>query len=84
MQQNTFLNAEYQIAITYDYRSLMLISILKRSTIQITLIMKEKKNKRCPICGCTEHRLIGCATHWRNHVKNDEARCKIRKDEESI
>jgi len=40
---------------------------------------KEKKTKQCPICGCTEHRLVGCATHWRNHVKNDEGKCELRK-----
>jgi hypothetical protein len=45
-------------------------------------MMKKKKNKQCPICGCTEHRLIGCATHWRNHFKNEEGRCEIGKSEE--
>ena len=38
-----------------------------------------KEKKRCPICGCTEHRWVGCATHWRNHVKNDEGKCELRK-----
>lgn len=43
---------------------------------------KQKKTKQCPICGCTEHRLVGCATHWRNHVKNDEGKCELRKNGE--
>jgi len=38
-----------------------------------------KEKIRCPICGCTEHRWVGCATHWRNHVKNDEGKCELRK-----
>jgi len=20
--------------------------------------------KKCPICGCTQHRLFGCGSHW--------------------
>jgi hypothetical protein len=39
----------------------------------------QKKTKLCPICGCTEHRLVGCVTHWHNHVKNDEGKCELRK-----
>ena len=39
---------------------------------------KNAKLKICPICGCTEHRLIGCITHWSNHKKNIEGRCEMR------
>jgi hypothetical protein len=39
----------------------------------------EKKTKQCPICGCTEHWLLGCAKHWRNHVKDDGGKCESRK-----
>ncbi|HZD81464.1 MAG TPA: hypothetical protein VE076_01195 [Nitrososphaeraceae archaeon] len=39
---------------------------------------RNEKFKRCPICGCTEHRLIGCALHWRDHKRNNEGRCEIK------
>ena len=39
----------------------------------------ESKTNRCPICGCTEHWLLGCAIHWRNHVKDDEGKRELRK-----
>jgi hypothetical protein len=38
----------------------------------------DDKFKRCPICGCTEHKLIGCALHWRIHKKNNAGRCEIK------
>jgi len=39
--------------------------------------MKAKDGaKRCPICGCTEHRLVGCGVHWARHRKNSEGRCE--------
>ncbi|HSE99962.1 MAG TPA: hypothetical protein VLA48_03615 [Nitrososphaeraceae archaeon] len=31
---------------------------------------------RCFICGCTEHKFIGCIKHWKNHKKNIEKRCQ--------
>ena len=52
---------------------------LKEAQFKLTPMTKEKKNKQCPICGCTDHILIGCVTHWRNHVKNEEGRCEIGK-----
>ncbi|UVS70493.1 hypothetical protein [Nitrososphaera viennensis] len=33
--------------------------------------------KRCPICGCTEHRLIGCHTHRLKHQKGPDGRCMV-------
>lgn len=39
---------------------------------------KNAKLKICPICGCTEHRLIGCTLHWRTHKRNIEDRCEIK------
>ena len=39
-----------------------------------------KKLKRCPICGCTEHTIVGCATHWRTHMKIEGGNCEVRKD----
>jgi hypothetical protein len=42
--------------------------------------MKEEgeKVKRCPICGCTEHRLIGCGKHWAKHKEGPDGRCMPR------
>ena len=34
--------------------------------------------KHCLICGCTEHRLIGCHTHWSDHKKNKNGKCEIK------
>jgi hypothetical protein len=28
--------------------------------------------KRCPICGCTKHYIIGCHEHWLKHDKEKE------------
>jgi len=28
-----------------------------------------KKIDQCFICGCTEHKFIGCIKHWKNHKK---------------
>jgi hypothetical protein len=38
----------------------------------------EEKLKRCPICGCTEHRLIGCGRHWAKHKARPDSRCEQR------
>ena len=35
----------------------------------------EEKTKSCPICGCTEHRLIGCGNHWKKHKEGPDGRC---------
>lgn len=32
--------------------------------------------KNCPICGCSEHKLFGCAKHWAQHKKNNEGLCE--------
>ena len=32
--------------------------------------------KNCPICGCSEHKLFGCAKHWAHHKKNKEGLCE--------
>ena len=32
------------------------------------------KIKRCPLCGCTEHRLIGCHRH-KGHRQGPDGRC---------
>lgn len=37
------------------------------------------KIKLCPICGCSEHRLIGCFSHWRKHTRNGGERCEAIK-----
>jgi hypothetical protein len=37
-----------------------------------------QKLRRCPICGCTEHMLIGCVTHWRIHNRSYTGTCKIK------
>lgn len=34
-----------------------------------------KKIARCFICGCTEHKFIGCINHWKNHEKTIGQRC---------
>jgi hypothetical protein len=36
---------------------------------------KSEKMKRCPICGCTEHKLIGCGKHWAKHKEGPDGRC---------
>lgn len=36
---------------------------------------KDKEIKRCPICGCTEHRLVGCGRHWGKHKAGPDGRC---------
>jgi len=33
--------------------------------------MENKTKKRCIICGCTEHFIFGCVTHWKYHKKNN-------------
>ena len=43
-------------------------------------MMSSNDIKRCLICGCTEHKLLGCFTHWRVHNKN-EGRCKVKTNE---
>jgi hypothetical protein len=35
-----------------------------------------KKIDQCFICGCTEHKFIGCIKHWKNHKKNIGERCQ--------
>ena len=32
--------------------------------------------KNCPICGCSEHKLFGCAKHWAHHKKNNDGLCE--------
>ncbi len=39
---------------------------------------KDEKLKRCPICGCTEHRLVGCGKHWAKHQKGPDGKCELR------
>ena len=34
--------------------------------------------QRCPICGCTEHKWIGCGIHWSSHKKTDKGKCEIK------
>jgi hypothetical protein len=34
--------------------------------------------KKCPLCGCTEHRLIGCHRHKESHVKGPDGRCVVK------
>jgi hypothetical protein len=36
---------------------------------------KDENIKRCPICGCTEHRLVGCNRHWGKHRHGPDGRC---------
>jgi hypothetical protein len=38
-----------------------------------------RRLKRCPICGCTEHRIFGCATHWLTHKRIDYDKCVVKK-----
>jgi hypothetical protein len=38
-----------------------------------------RRLKRSPICGCTEHRIFGCATHWLTHKRIDYDKCVVRK-----
>lgn len=33
--------------------------------------------KRCPICGCTEHRLVGCHRHRGKHKQGPDGRCIV-------
>jgi hypothetical protein len=41
--------------------------------------MEEKeKEKRCPICGCTEHWMMGCGKHWAKHKLGPDGRCQHR------
>lgn len=37
-----------------------------------------EKIKRCPICGCTEHRMFGCGNHWTKHKVRPDGRCEHR------
>ncbi|MDQ3977795.1 MAG: hypothetical protein M3264_14835 [Thermoproteota archaeon] len=39
---------------------------------------EDEKVRNCPICGCTEHRLIGCGKHWRKHEEGPSGRCVPR------
>ncbi|HLG37647.1 MAG TPA: hypothetical protein VI338_05895 [Nitrososphaera sp.] len=39
---------------------------------------EEEKIKRCPICRCTEHRMIGCGKHWAKHRIGADGRCEHR------
>jgi hypothetical protein len=40
--------------------------------------MEEEKLRRCPICHCTEHRLVGCGKHWARHKLRHDGRCEHR------
>ncbi|MEO9321782.1 MAG: hypothetical protein ABI361_14040 [Nitrososphaera sp.] len=33
--------------------------------------------KHCPLCGCTEHRLIGCSRHLGKHKQDESGRCIV-------
>jgi len=35
--------------------------------------------KKCPICGCTQHKLFGCGRHWLRHTKNIDGFCEEKK-----
>jgi hypothetical protein len=39
---------------------------------------EKEKIKHCPICGCTEHRMIGCGKHWAKHKIGPDGRCEYR------
>jgi len=39
---------------------------------------EEGKIKHCAICGCTEHRLIGCGIHWAKHKVGPDGKCVHR------
>ena len=38
----------------------------------------QDKLRHCPLCGCTEHRLIGCHRHKETHVKGPDGRCIVK------
>ena len=42
------------------------------------LVEEKEKIKHCPICGCTEHRMIGCGKHWAKHKIGPDGRCTHR------
>jgi hypothetical protein len=47
--------------------------------ISVNLINTDEDNclmKKCPICGCTKHKLFGCARHWLRHTRNIEGSCE--------
>jgi len=35
--------------------------------------------KKCPICGCTQHKLFGCHRHWLHHTMNNDGTCEEKK-----
>lgn len=39
---------------------------------------EEEKVRHCPVCGCSEHRLIGCGRHWAKHKMGPDGRCEQR------
>jgi hypothetical protein len=52
------------------------ICLGERLTIEATMLTRDtKKEKHCIICGCTEHRLIGCPVHWIRHRRNESGIC---------
>ena len=37
-----------------------------------------EKLSQCPLCGCTNHKWIGCVKHWQSHKKNKQGQCESR------
>ena len=52
-----------------------LYKIKIHNNIIIVMEKDSKKIARCFICGCTEHKFIGCINHWKNHEKKIGQRC---------
>lgn len=40
-------------------------------------VESKKNNKKCIICGCSDHSVFGCFSHWTGHKKN-EGMCQKR------
>jgi hypothetical protein len=73
---------DYPLYVTYSHKqddvpSLTLTSKNNTRAAVMCCGMKEEeeKVKRCPICGCTEHMLIGCVKHWAKHKEGPDGRC---------
>lgn len=41
---------------------------------------KAGKIRRCPLCGCTEHRLVGCHNHKLKHRQGPDGRCLAKEE----
>jgi hypothetical protein len=66
----------FEIELKTFYITLFHFSPWKSDKSRAMLMTRNlKKIKYCVICGCTEHRLIGCIAHLRSHTKNWEGKC---------